>query len=79
MVLGRKTNYSLGVGTIMSKKFPYKQVIQNQLENAKNRAKYLELEVQKLTDITKKIRGGQSIMKKFLKEFHVRSLQASDH
>ncbi|KAG5032354.1 hypothetical protein JHK82_015939 [Glycine max] len=55
MVLGRKSNYSLGVGSApIEKKFSDKQIIQNQLENAQNRANNLELEVQKLTNITKK-------------------------
>ena len=55
MVLGRKSNHSLGVGSApITKKFSHKQIIQNQLENAQNRANNLELEVQKLTNITKK-------------------------
>ena len=55
MVLGRKSNLSLGVGSApITKKFSHKQNIQNQLENAQNRANNLELEVQKLTNITKK-------------------------
>ena len=55
MVLGRKSNHSLGVGSVpITKKFSHKQIIQNQLENAQNRANNLELEVQKLTNITKK-------------------------
>jgi len=55
MVLGRKSNHSLGVGSVpITKKFSHKQIIQNQLENAQNRTNNLELEVQKLTNITKK-------------------------
>ena len=55
MVLGRKSNHSFGVGRVpITKKFSHKQIIQNQLENAQNQANNLELEVQKLTNITKK-------------------------
>ena len=54
MVLGRKSNYSLGVGSApIEKKFSDKQIIQNQLENAQNRANNLELDMQKLTNIIK--------------------------
>ena len=35
MVLGRKSNHSLGVGSArITKNFSHKQIIQNQLENA---------------------------------------------
>ena len=55
MVLGRKSNHSLGVGSApITKKISHKQIIQNQLENAQNQANNLELEVQKLTNIGKK-------------------------
>jgi len=55
MVLGRKSNHSLGVGSApITKKISHKQIIQNQLENAQNQANNLELEMQKLIDITKK-------------------------
>ena len=55
MVLGRKSNHSLGVGSArITKNFSHKQIIQNQLENAQNQANNLELEMQKLIDITKK-------------------------
>ena len=55
MVLGRKSNHSLGVGSApITKKFSHKQIIQNQLENTQNRANNLELEEQKLINITKK-------------------------
>jgi len=55
MILGRKSNHSLGVGSAsITKKFSHKQIIQNQLENAQNRANNLELKVQKLTNIIKK-------------------------
>ncbi|KAG5006632.1 hypothetical protein JHK82_024572 [Glycine max] len=55
VVLGRKSNHSFGVGSApITKKFPHKQIIQNQLENAQNQANNLELEMQKLTNITKK-------------------------
>ncbi|KAL3010899.1 hypothetical protein AAZX31_07G170600 [Glycine max] len=55
IVLGRKSNHSLGVGSApITKKFSHEQIIQNQLENAQNRVNNLELEVQKLTNITKK-------------------------
>ena len=55
MVLGRKSNHSLGVGSApITKKFSHKKIIQNQLENAQNRVNNLELEVQKWTNTTKK-------------------------
>jgi len=55
MVLGRKSNHSLGVDSApITKKFSHKQIIQNQIENAQNWANNLELEMQKLTDITRK-------------------------
>ena len=38
----------------ISKAFSHKQIIQNQLKNAQNQVNNLELEVQKLTNITKK-------------------------
>ena len=35
MILGRKSNHSLGVGSArITKNFSHKQIIQNQLENA---------------------------------------------
>ena len=37
MVLGRKSNHSLGVGSApITKKFSHKQIVQNQLESAQN-------------------------------------------
>ena len=55
MVLGIKSNHYLGVGSAkIIKKLSHKQIIQNQLENAQNRANNLELEEQKLINITKK-------------------------
>jgi len=55
MILGRKSNHSLGVGNEpITKKFSHKQIIQNQLENAQNRTNNLELKVQKWTNIIKK-------------------------
>ena len=55
MVLGKKSNHSLGVDSApITKKFSQKQIIQKQLENTQNQANNLELKVQMLTTITKK-------------------------